>query len=225
MLIPATGIQVNEDGIAFHLSRILHSQMIGISEHGHNLLLHFLFGIRQINTVSERFAHLGLTVGTRKAKAGLVVRKKDGRFHKRLSVHRIEFVHDLLGLLNHGRLIFAHRHGCCLESGNIRRLTDGIGEKTDRKTRFKIAQLDFRLHCRITLKSGDCYQVHVVKGHFAKFGHLRLDEQNGFFRVQPASQIIQSHFDDVLAYLFRIVRIVRQGLGISNHDVNFVKFP
>ena len=49
--------------------------MIRVREHGHDLLLHIRLALREIDAVAERLAHFGLSVGTRKSQAGLVIRK------------------------------------------------------------------------------------------------------------------------------------------------------
>ena len=130
---------------------------------------------------------------------------------------------DLSGLFDHGKLILPHRHGSGLKCGDIGSLADGIGKKSHRDAGLKISQFDLVFHCRIPLESGHSHQVHVVKGQFRQFRDLGLDKQGGLLRVQAAGEIIQGHLDDVLSHLLRVVRIVRQCLGIGYHDEDIVK--
>ena len=46
---------------------------------------------------------------------------------------------------------FAHRDSCCLESGNVRSLADGVGE-TDWDAGVEVAQPNFCLYCRIGIR-------------------------------------------------------------------------
>ena len=132
---------------------------------------------------------------------------------------------DFPGLLNHGSLVLTHRHRSGFKSGDVRRLADGVGEKAYWDAGLKVAHLNLRLYRGIALKAGNGYHVHIIESHFAQLGHLRLDKQYGFLRVQAAGQVIQRHLDDILADLFRIVHIVRQRLSVRNHNINLIKFP
>ena len=131
-------------------------------------------------------------------------------------------MHDFLRLLDHGSLVLAYGNRGGMESGDIRRLADGIGEKAHRNAGLKVPHLNLGFHCRISLQPGYRDQIHVIKGKLTQLRNLRLNQQSGFLRVQAAGQIIQSYLDDVLAYLFRIVRIVGQCLSVRDHDENFV---
>ena len=41
--------------------------------------------------------------------------------------------------------------------------------------------------------------------------------------VQTAGQIVQCHLQDVLADLLRVIGVVRQGLRVSNHNIDLVE--
>ena len=45
MLITAECIQINKYRIALHTARVLHTQMVRVSEHAHDLLLYFILAI------------------------------------------------------------------------------------------------------------------------------------------------------------------------------------
>ena len=132
-------------------------------------------------------------------------------------------MHDLPGLLNHWSLVLAHRNRSCLEGSDVGCLADGIGEKSHRDAGLKITHLDLRLNRGIALKAGYGHQIHVIEGHLTQFRYLGLDKQHGLGRVQPACQIIQGHFYDVLTHLFRVVRIICQSLRIGYHNINLIK--
>ena len=153
MLITAERIQINEHRISFHLSRILHPQVIGIRKHGHDFLLYLILGIRQIYAVSKGFTHFSLAVYTGQAQTRLIVRQKDIRLHQGIPVNTVELMDDFPGLLNHGRLVLTYRNSSRLESGNIGSLTDRISKKSHRDASFKVMHLDFGFHRRITLQT------------------------------------------------------------------------
>ena len=129
---------------------------------------------------------------------------------------------NLTCLLDHGKLILPYRHSGGFECCDIRGLADGISKKSHRNAGLKVAHLDLIFHRRISLKARHGYQIHIVERQFRKLRNLRLNEHGGLCRVQAAGKVIQSHFDNVLANLFRIVRIVRKCLGIGDHNKNMV---
>ena len=67
------------------------------------------------------------------------------------------------------------------------------------------------------------HQIHEIERQLAQLRYLRLDEDGGLGRIDAAGQIIECHFYHVLPYLFRIVYIVRQGLGICFKDEYFIE--
>ena len=134
-------------------------------------------------------------------------------------------MHDLFRLLDHRHLILAHRNRGSFERRDIRRLADRITEKSHRNARLEIPHLDLRLYRWISLKTGHRHQVHIIKGQFTELRNLRLDQQCGFCRIQTARQVIQRNLNDILAHLFRIIRIVRQRLRVRDHNKYFFVFP
>ena len=49
-----------------------------------------------------------------------------------------------------------------------------------------------------------------------QFGDLALDEKRDLLRVQAAGQVVQGHFNDILADFFRIVGIIGQRLDVGD---------
>ena len=132
-------------------------------------------------------------------------------------------MHDFTALFQHWFLVFAYRDGCSMESGDICRLADRIAEETNRYTGFKVFLLDFSLNGRIALYAGYGNQIHVVYRKFSQGWYLGLNENGGFGWVNAYRQIVQSYLHNVLAYLFRVVCIVRECLCVGNHEINFIK--
>ena len=62
MLRSAERIQIDKYRVSIYIAGILHTQMIRICEHAHNLFLHICFCVGQIDTVAKGFAHLRLAV-------------------------------------------------------------------------------------------------------------------------------------------------------------------
>ena len=50
-----------------------------------------------------------------------------------------------------------------------------------------------------------------------------MDEDVDLVGVQTAGQIIQCHLQDVLADLLRVIGVVRQGLRVSDHNIDLVE--
>ena len=137
--------------------------------------------IGQVDAVAEGLAHLGLAVDTGQAQAGLVVREQDLRLDQRVPVNRIELADDFLCLLKH-REPDPHPPDTAVALNAVMsaRLTDRIGEETDRDAGFKVAHLDFGFHSGIALEPGYGNQVHIIERQLAEFRDLRLDEHGGF---------------------------------------------
>ena len=218
----AESIQVSEYGVAFQFSGVLHTQVVGVGIHALHFLLHFVGGVREINTVAEALAHFGFTVCSRQAQAGGVLGQQYLGLNEGFTIYIVETAYDFTRLFNHRLLVFAHGHGGGSEGGNVRCLADGVGEETYGDACLEVAHLDFGLYRRVTLQAAHGHQVHIVEGQFAEFRYLGLDEDGTLRRVQSASQVVQCHLDDVLAHLFRVLHIVRQCLCVSDEDENLV---
>ena len=224
MLRPAESIEIGEHGIPFHLSRVLHPDVPRIREHTHHLLLHHIGRVRKIDAVAQRLAHLRLSVSSRQTEAGCIVRKQSLRLHKHIRVvNPVELAHNLAALLQHRLLVFSHRHGRGLESRDVGSLAHRISKKSRRNApSFKFAHLDFALHGRIALQTGDSHQIHIIERQLAEFRNHRLDENCDLGRVQTYGKIVQSNFNHVLPHLLGIVCIVSQGLGIRDEHEHIV---
>ena len=83
--------------------------------------------------------------------------------------------------------------------------------------------LNFRFYCRVSFQAGYGNQVHVVHGQFRQGRYQGLDKDIRLFGVDTYRKVVQSDLEYVFPDFFRIIRIVRQGLGVSNFDVNFIK--
>ena len=218
----AESIQVNKYRVAINISRILNTKMIRIREHGHNLLLNLICLIGKINAVSKRFTHFCLTVNTWQTQARLVGRKYDLWLCKRLTIYCVKLVYDLFALLQHRKLILANRNCCCAESRDICCLADRIAEESNRNAGFEITHLDLRFHSRVTLNTGHCNQIHIIEGKLCKLRNHGLDENCGFLRINPASQIIKCYLDNILTNLLRVLCVISKRLGIRDHNINLV---
>ena len=222
MLWFAESIQVNKYRIAFYFTRIFHTQMIRICEHGHYFFLNFIWLIGQINTVSERFTHFCLTINTWQTQAGLIGRKYDFRLCQCLTIHTVKFVNDFFTLLDHRHLILASRNSRGTECSDICCLADRITEETYRNAGFKLFLLNLRFYSWISLNSGYCNQIHIIKRQFRQFRNHGLDKNGCFLRIDTACQIIQRYLNNVLTNFLRMLRIISQCLSICYHNINFI---
>ena len=132
---------------------------------------------------------------------------------------------DFPALFQHGFLVFPHRHMGGMEGGDICSLAHWIAEKAQRHAGFEVLLLDFRLDGGIPLYPGHGDQVHIIGSQFKQFRDQALDEDDGFLGIDAHSQIIQGHLEHVLPDFFRIFRIVRQRLGIGDHEIQFIELP
>ena len=115
----AEGIEIGENGIAFNLTRILHAEVVRVGVHSHNVLTELLGCVGQIYAVSERLAHLCLTVGSRETQTGSVVREKDFRLNESFAIYTVEAACNLTRLFNHRLLVLTGRYCCSAERSNI----------------------------------------------------------------------------------------------------------
>ena len=132
-------------------------------------------------------------------------------------------MYDLLALLKHRQLILTDRNCGRTERGNICRLADRITEEPDRNTRLEIPHLNLCLYGRIALHAGNSDKIHIVESQLGQLRNHRLNEDRGLFRINAACQIVQRDLNDILPYLFRMLRVVRQRLRIRNHDIDLIE--
>ena len=109
-----------------------------------------------------------------------------------------------------------------MESGDVRRLTDGVAEEAHRDAGLKVAHMDLALDGGVALQAAHGDEVHIVEAQLSQFRHHGLDENMGLGGVDAAGQIIQRHLQDVLAHLFRVVGVIGQGLCIGDHNVDLI---
>ena len=65
--------------------------------------------------------------------------------------------------------IFSCRNCCCTERSDICCLTDWITEESYRNTRLKVSHFNLRLNGWISLHTGNCNKIHIIKCKFRKF--------------------------------------------------------
>lgn len=155
------------------------------------------------------FAHLGLSVGAGQAGAGLVFGDQCFRLHQGRPIGLVESAHNFPGLLQHGQLIVAHRHGGGPECGDIGGLADRVGQKARWNAGLKIPLLNFGLDGGVALQPGHGDQIQVEEGQLRQLRHLRLNKQVGFRRIQPAGEVIQGHLQNVFPDFVGMVGICR----------------
>ena len=219
----AESVQIDEHGVALHLAGVLHPQVVGVGVHGHDLLLDVLGLIRQVDAVAQALAHLGLAIDAGQAQAGGILGQHDLRHGQGLAVDGVELVHDLAALLQHGHLILTGRHSSGTERRDIRCLADGVGKEAHRDAGLEVPHLDLALHGGVALQAAHRDQIHIIEAQLGQLRHHGLDEDVDLVGVQTAGQIVQCHLQDVLADLLRVIGVVRQGLRVSDHNIDLVE--
>ena len=197
--------------------------MVGVGVHAHHLLAHIFGRIRQIDAVAQRLAHLGLAVGAGQAQARGILREQDLGLDQRRAVHRVEFVDYLAGLLHHRLLILARGHGRRAESGDVRRLRNGIGVESDGNRLAELAHHDLALYRWVALQTGHRDEVHVIERQFAQLRNPALDEYGRLGGIDAAREIVERDFDYVLAHLVGIVGVVGERLRVGYHYENLLE--
>ena len=129
-------------------------------------------------------------------------------------------MNDLSCLLHHRHLVLTSRNHVCLEGCDIGSLTDRIGKEANRDAGLKVSHLDLTLYGWVSLQSGNRNDVHKVSGHLIKLRHHGLDKDRGFFRIKTCRQVIERNLQNILADLLRVIRIVCERLGVSDHDID-----
>ena len=75
VLIAAESVQIGEHGVTLHVTRVADLKVVRVGKHTLHLFVYFFGAIRKVYAVSERFAHLGLSVSSRESQASLLLRK------------------------------------------------------------------------------------------------------------------------------------------------------
>jgi hypothetical protein len=136
----------------------------------------------------------------------------------RPAIGAVELAHDLVALLDHRDLVFAHRHDAGLEGGDVGGLAGRVDQEAGRDVALEAAQHDFRLDGRVALEARDGHQVQVIEGQLGQFRNLRLDQDGRLGRIDPYGKVIERHFDDVPVYLTGVIHVVGERLGVREHD-------
>ena len=222
VLVFRESVEISEDRVPFHLTGIFHPQVVLIGVHRLHFLPDFLFGIREVDAVAERLAHLRLAVGAGKAHAGGVAGKKYFRKHERLAVDGVELLDDVPGLLKHGLLVLAGRDCRGLEGRDVGGLAHGVSQEAYGDAVLEAAHLYFRFQGRVALQPSLTEKVHIVEAQFAERRDLGLDEDVGDLGIYSAGKVIQRHVEDVLPHLLGMFGVVGQRLGVRDHNVYLV---
>ena len=127
--------------------------MVGVCVHRLYPLAYIALGIRKIDAVAQRLAHLRLAIGTGQTETGRIVRQEYLRLNECIAISVVEPSHYLTRLFNHRLLIFSCGYGSGIESGYIRCLTYGVCEEADRNVGLEVTHLDFGLYRRVALET------------------------------------------------------------------------
>jgi len=79
--------------------------------------------------------------------------------------------------------------------------------------------LDFVLDGWVALKPRHRDKIHVQQGQIGKCRQMRLEADRGQVRVDPNSQIVCRDLKNMITHPTRIVRVVRERLGIRQQQV------
>ena len=207
------------------MARIADLEVEGVGEHlSVDLFFHHGGTVGQVDAVAKGFAHFGLAVYARQTALHLVFRDHGGGHGQRLAIDAVELLHDLTGLLQHGKLILAHRHHVGVEGRDIGGLRDGIGEKAHRQALVgKAPHLDLGLHRGVAGKTCRGDQIHIVKGQGMERREGGLHADGGLGGVDAHGEVVQHDVDDILPDLAGVVGVVGQGLIVGDEDVDLVE--
>ena len=154
-------VEVREDHVTLDLSRVARPRMPRIGEHGAHLRPNLVGRGGEGNAVAERFARLPAIDAGQSRRIG----EKGAAFgHDRAPGEMRQSSHDLVRLLDHGKLIIPHRHQGSAESGDVGRLAHRVGEESGGDVARESAKRDLRAHRRITLQSSQRDQVEIQDG-------------------------------------------------------------
>ncbi len=214
-LVGVEGIQIGEHNIALHPPRIAHPEVVRVGIHGEHRLFDLVARHAEFYGVAEGLGHLGLAVYAGQAAS---VAQDRLAFGQHLPAHQtVEAAHYLVGLLQHGQLIFPHRHMGGAKGGDVGGLADRVDQKTGRQAALEPFLLDLRLDGGVALQPGDADQIEVIGGELGEGGQGTLQAESGPGGVETGGQIVGHHLQHVIGHLGRIVTIVGQRLQIGDH--------
>ena len=154
MLRTAEGIQVSEDRIALHISRVGDFDVSGVGVHGHDFFPYNIGAVGEIDRVAQGFRHFGFAIGPRQTQTGFVRGKQNFRFYQYRRVDVVKFPHDFPRLFQHRFLILTHRNGGGFEGCNISGLTDRVADKAYRHAFTKIFLLNLCFDGGVSFDAG-----------------------------------------------------------------------
>ena len=130
----------------------------------------------------------------------------------------VETADDLVGLLDHRRLILADRDDGGLERGNVRRLRGRVAQEARRDIAAEAAAVDLVLDRRVALESGDGHEVQIEHRQLGQRGQGGLHADRGRGRVDPDGKVVGRDLQDVRRTRSRLVRVVGQRLGVGEQQ-------
>ena len=163
VLVGAECVHICEYSVSVKVSRLVLAHSRRTVGHFLDFLPYCSLVVAEVDAVSERLAHLCLTVSSRQSHAHAVLWKKDFRLDQDLTINAVELSYYLSGLLDHRLLVFTCRNDCALECGDVSSLADRVAEESHGQSVLEISHLDFRLYRRISLESRYRYQIHVIE--------------------------------------------------------------
>ncbi len=214
-LVGVEGIQVGEHRITLHPARIAHLEVIGVGVHGEHRLPDLVARHAELNGVAEGLGHLGLAVDAGQA-AGVA---QDGlALGQDLFANQgVEAADYLVGLLQHGQLILAHRHVSGTKGGDVGGLADRVDEEAGGQAALEPFLLDLGLHRGVALQPGDTDQVEVIGRELGEGGQGTLQAEGGPGGIQADGQVVGHHLQYVVGHLGRVVAVVGERLQIGDH--------
>ena len=217
VLVAGERIKISKDSIALHVSRVVQVDMLRIGVHRAHLLPHLIGRVREVDAVAKRLRHLLLTVSTRQSAGRQVLGQHDVRLYEHLSVGLIEATYEFTRHLKHRLLILTYGNGGRFEKRDVGSLRNGIAEESEgHALALEATHLDLCLHRRVALNATHRDKVHQIGSELCQLRDLALDEEYALLRIKPGGKVVESHLDDVLAYLFRIVGIIGKSLHIGH---------
>ena len=199
------------------MTRIIQVHMLWVGVHRTDLLPYLISRVREVDTVTKRLRHLFLTISTRQTTGRQILWQQDIGLYQHRSINLIKTAHQFTGHLQHRLLILTGRNSRGLKQRDIRSLRNWIAEETEGDTlTLETTHLHLSLHCRVALHTTDGHKVHQIGGQLSEFRYLTLDKEHTLLRIQSCSEIVERHLYNILADLFWIIGIIREGLHIGH---------
>lgn len=123
-----------------------------------------------------------------------------------------ESAYDLVGLLDHRKLILADWYNCGSKTCNVGSLTDRIREKTRGQSARQPAQLDLVPYGWVPLEPRDGHEIQVKNRELGKLRDRRLECDGRDRRIDADGQIIECDVEHVLPNVPSVARVIGQRL-------------